>query len=92
MERVKIRKLEESDAECVSQIIIRGFNWFFKFHEGRKDYVETCKRFREAHKPERIREFARAQGDNVRGFVAEADGKVVGYIAISFKPGSRLGV
>ena len=91
MERVKIRKLEESDAECVSQIIIRGFNWFFKFHEGRKDYVETCKRFREAHKPERIREFARAQGDNVRGFVAEADGKVVGYIAVSFEPGSRLG-
>ena len=49
MKHMKIRKLEESDAEYVSQIIIRGFNWFFKFHEGREDYVEACKRFREAH-------------------------------------------
>jgi len=35
--------------------------------------------------------FARTQGDNVRGFVAEVNGRVVGYIAVSFEPDSRLG-
>ncbi|MEM2702919.1 MAG: GNAT family N-acetyltransferase [Candidatus Bathyarchaeia archaeon] len=91
MEYVRIRELKESDAEYISSVLLKGFNWFFKFHEERGDDVEACRYLRESFKPEQICEFAKSQGDNVKGFVAEFDGKVVGYIVASFQPGPRLG-